>query len=164
MKFRHATLQDLSSILPVYERARTFMCSYGNDSQWINGYPQREILEKDIEEKHLYVGMDAGRIAVIFMFVIGTDPTYLKIENGQWPDDRPYGTIHRLASAGFVPHAGDACIDWCYQMCRKENASLRGDTHIKNLPMQHVFERNGFIKCGTIHLKDGSPRVAYQKN
>ena len=39
---------------------------------------------------------------------------------------------------------------------------MRGDTHEDNLPMQRVLEKNGFQRCGTIFVEDGSPRIAYQ--
>ena len=29
--------------------------------------------------------------------------------------------------------------------------------------MQHLLEKNGFTRCGIIHVRDGSPRYAYQK-
>ena len=28
--------------------------------------------------------------------------------------------------------------------------------------MQHLLEKNGFVRCGIIHLADGAPRIAYQ--
>lgn len=28
--------------------------------------------------------------------------------------------------------------------------------------MQHVLEKNGFVRCGIIHLENGDPRIAYQ--
>ena len=28
--------------------------------------------------------------------------------------------------------------------------------------MQKQIEKNGFKKCGTIYVRDGSPRIAYQ--
>lgn len=41
--------------------------------------------------------------------------------------------------------------------------SLRADTHADNKIMQHLLEKNGFARCGIIHVEDGTPRVAYQK-
>lgn len=158
-----ATSEDLSLILPIYERARSFMASYGNAAQWTGGYPQKALLETDIEKKRLYLCMEDKRIAAVFMFFIGEDPNYGRIENGCWPDERPYGTIHRIASAGIVPGAADFCIAWCFERCRAAGAMLRGDTHKKNMPMQHVFEKNGFQKCGTVYMADGTSRIAYQK-
>jgi hypothetical protein len=29
--------------------------------------------------------------------------------------------------------------------------------------MQRVFEKNGFQRCGIIHVEDGTPRIAYQR-
>ena len=29
--------------------------------------------------------------------------------------------------------------------------------------MRRAFERNGFERCGTIWVEDGTPRIAYQK-
>lgn len=158
-----ASSEYLSLILPIYEKARFFMASYGNARQWAGGYPQRALLETDIEKKQLYLCMDDDRIAAVFMFFIGEDPNYGRIEDGRWPDERPYGTIHRLASAGIVRGAADFCIAWCFARCLKAGAVLRGDTHEKNMPMRHVFEKNEFQRCGIVYMADGTPRIAYQK-
>ena len=50
-------------------------------------------------------------------------------------------------------------LEWCMDRC----GNIRIDTHDDNLPMQHVLEKNGFIRCGRIWNEDGSPRIAYQK-
>ena len=50
-------------------------------------------------------------------------------------------------------------ITWCLEHCE----SLRADTHADNKIMQHVLEKNGFRKCGIIHLANGDPRLAYEK-
>lgn len=163
MQFRQAKKDDLPQILSIYENARAFMVSCGNDTQWGDGYPQKELLENDIKYTRLYIAEENAETAAVFMFFIGAEPTYEIIENGRWLNDRPYGTIHRLACTGVIPHAADSVIDWCYKQCSMADADLRGDTHAKNLPMQRAFERNGFIRCGTIHVRDGSPRIAYQK-
>ena len=33
----------------------------------------------------------------VFAFILGEDPTYGVIEDGQWLSGDPYGTIHRIA-------------------------------------------------------------------
>ena len=43
------------------------------------------------------------------------------------------------------------------------NRRVRVDTHEGNIPMRKMLEKNGFEYCGTIHLLDGQPRVAYEK-
>ena len=71
----------------------------------------------------------------------------------------PYGTIHRLASAGGRRGVASEVIAWCLEHCE----SLRADTHADNKIMQHLLEKNGFARRGIIHVEDGTPRVAYQK-
>lgn len=162
MQIRTAVPEDLPQILSLYENARSFMAACGNATQWKDGYPSKELLESDIRQRRLYLLADKERIAAVFMFFIGEEPTYRSIEGGQWLNSRPYGTIHRLASAGTVSRAADPVILWCREQCRSCSADLRGDTHEKNLPMQKVFARNGFCRCGIIHVQDGTPRIAYQ--
>ena len=90
----------------------------------------------------------------------GPDPTYAVIEDGQWLNDTlPYGTIHRLASAGKRKGVAADVIPWCLEHCE----SLRADTHADNKAMQHILEETGFTRCGVIHVADGSPRFAYQR-
>ena len=100
-----------------------------------------------------------GELEAVFAFILGEDPTYKTIEGGHWLNDVPYGTLHRLASAGHRSGVGRLVIDWCLEHCE----SLRADTHADNKVMQHVLESNGFSRCGIIHLANGSPRIAYQK-
>lgn len=39
--------------------------------------------------------------------------------------------------------------------------NVRVDTHANNTTMQRLIEKSGFKKCGIIHVRDGSPRIAY---
>lgn len=41
--------------------------------------------------------------------------------------------------------------------------SMRCDTHPGNTIMQHTLEKNGYMRCGIIHLTDGADRFAYEK-
>ena len=158
--FRGAVRSDLDQILKIYARARDFMVENGNPTQWKNGYPARELLEEDIDTNRLFVYMVNGQMEAVFAFVLGADPTYAVIEDGQWLNDTlPYGTIHRLASAGKHKGIASAVIEWCLEHCE----SLRADTHSDNKIMQHLLETNGFTRCGIIHVADGSPRIAYQR-
>ena len=99
--FRGARHSDLEQILDIYARARKVMAASGNPTQWGDGYPPREMLEEDIDANRLFIYTVNGRLEAVFAFILGPDPTYAKIEGGKWLNDTlPYGTIHRLASAG----------------------------------------------------------------
>ena len=47
--------------------------------------------------------------------------------------------------------------------CESVSPNMRVDTHEKNLAMQHILERNGYVYCGRIYVDDGTSRRAYQK-
>ena len=158
--FRGAVRADMARILDIYARAREFMAKNGNPTQWGDNYPSPELLEEDIDSNRLFLYLVNGELEGVFAFILGEDPTYKVIEDGQWLNDTlPYGTLHRLASAGRHPGVAAAVITWCLEHCE----SLRADTHADNKIMQHLLEKNGFARCGIIHVTDGSPRFAYQK-
>ncbi len=157
---RKAEARDLDRIMEIFEAAKRYMHSHGNVSQWNGAYPQRELMSSEIDGGHCYVVCDADNVVGTFCLIFGEDPTYAVIEDGQWKNEAPYGTIHRLASDGSVKGIGHACIEFCYNILE----NLRADTHEDNLTMQHLLEKEGFVRCGIIHLKDGAPRIAYQKS
>ena len=49
------------------------------------------------------------------------------------------------------------------EYCNRKISHLRIDTHENNKIMQHIILKNGFTRCGIIHVTDGSPRIAYEK-
>ena len=157
--FRGANRFELDQIMEVYARARALMAQNGNPTQWGDNYPSRQLFEEDILSNRLFVCVINGELEAVFAFILGEDPTYKKIEDGQWLANGPYGTLHRLASAGHRPGVARMVIEWCLEHCE----SLRADTHADNKSMHHVLEPTGFTRCGIIHVADGSPRIAYQK-
>ncbi len=160
MNIRPSSMDDLETLMRIYDTARSFMSAHGNPNQWTGGYPSEDLIRSEIEAGHCHVCETSdGRIAGTFCFITGEDPTYEVIVDGKWLAPGPYGTIHRLASAGLVHGVADACISWCWSRIH----NLRADTHADNLVMQNILSRNGFIRCGIIRTDNGSPRIAYQK-
>ena len=160
MTIRKATFEDLDQILAIYAYAREQMRLSGNPSQWGVHYPSLEIVQKDIENGNSYVIIDGeDEICAVFVFIIGEDPTYKNIENGNWLNDDAYGTIHRVAGSGKQKGVFRHCLAYC----ESKMQNVRVDTHEKNRIMQHLLESNGYQKCGTIYVADGSPRIAYHK-
>ena len=155
---RKATQQDLPEIREIYEMARQFMRKNGNHSQWGKGDEPESLIEEDIRQGNLYVLEEVGDIHAVFAFIIGEDPTYLKIEEGNWKSDAPYAAVHRVASDGNVKGVLGLVMDYC----RAQMPHLRIDTHKDNKVMQHVLEKYGFVSCGIVHVPDGSPRIAYE--
>lgn len=156
MIIRKTTLEDLDSVMEIYAYARKFMSGSGNSHQWINNYPQIDIIKDDINQGVSYVVTEQDKIFGVFSFFLGEDETYHYIE-GKWLNDEPYGTIHRIASNGQRKEILKTCIDYCLKIVN----NVRIDTHEDNKVMQHLLEKYGFKKCGIIYLKDGRPRLAY---
>ena len=150
---------DLPRILEIYDIAKAYMGANGNPNQWNGAYPDLETLRTDIEKQRLYVYKKDGRIHGVFMLLLEEEPTYAYIEDGSWREETPYGTIHRLAGDGEVKGLFAKCVAFC----EKKVPYLRADTHFDNHTMQHLLEKNGFERRGIIYLKNGDPRIAYQK-
>lgn len=159
MFIRKADFQDMDRILEIYARAREFQKANGNPTQWAGGYPKRELLEEDIQNGNLFVCVCGGTIEGVFAFFIGEDDTYRVIRDGAWLNDAPYAVIHRIASSGKEKGVASFCFDWAFA----QHPNIRIDTHADNTIMQHVLEKNGFVRCGEISIHDGSPRIAFQK-
>ncbi|MDE6554230.1 MAG: GNAT family N-acetyltransferase [Muribaculaceae bacterium] len=158
---RRSTVRDIDRIMEVYESAKLFMRTQGNFNQWTEGYPDRETILTDIVHWSHYLAEDEeGNVLMVFSFIIGEDPTYKVIENGQWLNDKPYGTIHRIASSGLRGGMLKECIDYCKEIID----NIRIDTHADNSPMQNALHRLKFSFCGIIYTSGGSPRLAFQKD
>jgi len=155
---RKAEKSDLPGVLHVYACARKFMAETGNGTQWGDTYPPSALLEEDIEKGRLYVTEEDGDIHGAFVFFIGDEPAYAKIERGAWLSDGTYGVIHRVA--------GDGCLHGILRgilaFCEEKTSHLRIDTHENNKVMRHLLEKNGFRFCGIIYVEDGTQRIAYE--
>ena len=159
MTVRVASARDLARILEIYADARAFMRAHGNPDQWGENYPPEEMIREDVATGRSYVCVEGEEILGVFYYAEGDDPTYAVIEDGAWLNDAPYGVIHRIAVVARGRGVAAACFAFGVSRCR----NLKIDTHADNLPMQKSLEKNGFVRCGTIYLADGSPRIAYQK-
>ena len=157
---RQAVVADLDRIMEIFEIAKVFMKQTGNPHQWINGYPQREYIMSEITSGHCRVCLsEEEKVIATFCFIPGPDVTYAQISDGEWLSDAPYHVIHRLASDGSCSGIAKTCIDWCGEY----SFSLRADTHADNKVMQHLLEKNGFLRCGIIRVANGTLRIAYQR-
>lgn len=156
---REAELRDLPEILNIYAYARRFMAKTGNPNQWSGGYPPKALLQGDINSGQLYVIEENGSVHAVFALIFGPDPTYQKIYGGHWLSSTPYATLHRVAGDGQIKNVLKTAVAFG----ESKSSHLRIDTHEQNKIMQHLILKNGFLRCGTIYLEDGSPRIAFEK-
>lgn len=158
LEVRDAIINDLDKIMDIYACAKSYMNQNGNPTQWRDGYPSRELIIDDINNKRAKVIYEQTDIYGVFALFDGIEPTYINI-NGAFLNEEPYLTIHRIASNQKKHGVFKAALDYVLSI----NKNIRIDTHKNNLTMQKLFEKYGFVYCGIIHVKDGTERLAYQK-
>ena len=158
LKVRKPVMDELDEIMRIYGIAQDFMIKTGNPNQWKHAHPTRELIINDIQNGINRVICDESGIHGVFAFCEGIDPTYPYIEGGEWINDAPYVTIHRIAGDQKVHGIFDCAVDYCRQFVD----SIRMDTHEDNKIMQKLAESQGFSRRGVIYLANGSPRIAYQ--
>jgi GNAT superfamily N-acetyltransferase len=165
MIIRLAEKKDIDKIMQIISDARESIGRLGID-QWQYGYPTRDIVKEDVLLERSFVVELDGTICATFALMMNGEPTYKKIYCGAWIGDGEYLALHRIAIESHHRGNGiaESIIAFLVEYGAKNGySSVRVDTHEGNLPMRKMLEKNGFEYCGTIHLLDGQPRVAYEK-
>ena len=159
MTIAEATYNELPAIMKIFIKAKQYMRKEGNMTQWNGSYPSIELMQDEISQHHCFICReDDDTLVGVFCLIAGKDPTYTKIE-GRWLNEKPYATIHRMASNGKHRGLAQECFDWCFNIYH----NLRVDTHKDNATMNRAILKNGFEYCGIIYIADGTPRLAYQR-
>lgn len=161
MTIRKAEPKDLNIILKILEHARNYMKENNNPNQWGDNHPAVEIIEEDIKNSIGYVCLDEeNNIVGYFCFYVGIEEDYNEIYEGNWLNDKEYAVIHRIATMSNKKGVGSFCMQYCFDKYK----NIKIDTSKDNIPMQKLLEREGYTKCGTIHLRrNGGERIAFQK-
>lgn len=161
--FRKATISDAESIWHLLQQAIIRRKKDGSE-QWQDGYPNPEIIQKDIEKDAGYVLTQGETIIGYCTMVINDEPEYAKID-GKWLTNEDFVVFHRLAiSEAFLGKGlAKTIIGFIEDFALKNNIfSLKADTNFDNFAMLHIFENLGFSFCGEVYFR-GSPRKAFEK-
>ena len=158
LSIRKSAPEDIPEMLEIFAAARRFMAETGNPDQWSEDYPGEELLKSDIASGDSHVILSEVRIVATFVLRPGNDPTYDIIHDGNWPNDLPYATIHRIASRGERKGMLHAAMQYALE----RYSAIRIDTHRDNTVMRNAIAKEGFTYCGIIHCWNGTERLAYQ--
>ncbi|MGT2799719.1 GNAT family N-acetyltransferase [Streptococcus marmotae] len=161
MEIRLAHPNEVTAICQIFQDARDFLDQSGS-SQWQGVYPSQEDVFEDILSGRGYVAIVEGQVAAYTAVQVGNEPAYNEIYDGKWQHNNfIYTTFHRIAVA--QQFRGQQIIQTFLQglIEGQKGPDFRCDTHEKNLPMQHILEKLGFVYCGKVPI-DGE-RLAYQK-
>jgi len=159
MIIRKAIQEDIDCLEETYSISRKFMRATGNQVQWIDGYPSRELILKGIEGRKQFVCVIENQIVGTFYFCVEEEITYNQIYEGEWINNKAYGVVHRLASNGIHKGIAAFCLQWCFNQCQ----NIRVDTHRDNKVMQHILKKENYLPCGIIYVSNGTERLAFQK-
>ena len=168
MDIRQVLPSDVDRLMEIFEEARYTISLLGID-QWQNGYPSRDVIEKDVELGQSYCICTGGKPCGTMVLILDGEPLYDWIDNGEWltgSSNQNYLTIHRVAISVDCRGKGisTSMIKDASEFARQHGkTSLRIDTHHGNVVMRRMLEKNGFQACGVIYLANGDPRVAYEK-
>lgn len=165
MELRKSRKDDLKYIIEIINEAKEFLKESKID-QWQQGYPNEEVILKDIENQHSYVLEDNNKIIGTVALSFDREETYDLIYNGKWISNGEYAVIHRIASSRKynIKGIGTEIIKNIEKICIDEGIrNIKIDTHEKNLVMQKLLEKNNFKYCGVIYLEDKAKRIAFEK-
>ena len=161
--FKKADTSDIPEIWAILQNAIIRRKNDGSN-QWQDGYPNPEVIKKDIEKGYGYILTDGETIIGYSAILINDEPEYLKIE-GSWLTNADFVVFHRVAIAEkyLGKNLSQKIIEFIEDFARKNTIkSLKADTNHDNFAMMKIFEKSGFTFCGIVYFR-GSPRRAYEK-
>lgn len=158
-----ARADEIEACNEILQEGRQFQREQGF-VQWTEDYPNMDTIRGDVAAGTGYAlradGVTAGYLCVDF----SGEPAYAEIE-GAWGAEQPYAVTHRMAFSRKFRGMGlvDTAFALIEKLCLDRHISyIRVDTDFPNRRMQHILEKNGFIRRGTIVFQ-GSGKIAYDK-
>lgn len=162
-QFRKAVLSEIPLIWAILQQAIIRRREEGS-RQWQDGYPNPEVLQKDIEKGAGFVVTEGETIIGYSAVLINDEPAYATIE-GKWLTTEDFIVVHRVAVAEQYLGKGIAQkIFGHIETFALSNKiySIKADTNYDNIAMMKIFEKLGYTYCGEVYFR-GSARKAYEK-
>lgn len=161
--FRKAEAAEKPQIWKILQQAIARRKQDGSQ-QWQEGYPNEEVVQKDIERGIGYVltkdGVIAGYTAVLF----NDEPAYDDLK-GTWLTNGDFAVVHRIAVSDDYLGQGLAqqIMLFTEQLAIKNGVfSIKVDTNFDNMAMLRIFDKLGYTYCGEVTFR-GGVRKAFEK-
>ena len=153
MKIRKAKKSDLENIMRMYNSCVNGMIKNGID-QWDENYPNRDIIEEDINSKTYYVLEIKEQLIGGINIDENQDKTYLDIP---WKDNsNSFLVVHRLGvkEEFWNKKIGKSLMLFAEKLViDKQLKSIRLDTYSGNPKAMEFYIQLGYNELGTINLK-----------
>jgi RimJ/RimL family protein N-acetyltransferase len=155
MYLRKAKAEEIDLVCDIIEDGKKQLADAGID-QWQNNYPNRAVIEGDIEDGRAVIyNSDDHETLGVAAVIEAPDHAYDTMKGDWLSDTTKYVTVHRVAI--FSHHQGKGYASQLFRDLfdyidehHPEAQSIRIDTHRDNLKMQHLIEKFGFKKVGQI--------------
>ena len=139
MEILRAKYSDIDEIMQIIVLNQRWFKENHID-QWQDGYPNSEVLRRDIDAHGAYKAVINNEIIGYFYLSFDGEETY----RGQGLSKEVMRSIEKMV------------IDHGYN-------TIRIDTHQDNFVMGSLLEKLNYHKCGIIYLKSKAQRIAYDK-
>ncbi|MEO5910167.1 MAG: GNAT family N-acetyltransferase [Pelobium sp.] len=133
-------------------------------NQWQDGYPNLDIIKKDIEKEQGFVLMDDENLLGYCAILINDEPEYANLK-GEWLSNKDFVVFHRVAidEAHLGKGLAKKMMNLIEEFAIENNIySIKADTNFDNLAMLSIFEKSGYSYCGEVFFR-GSARKAFEK-
>ncbi|WP_066891808.1 GNAT family N-acetyltransferase [Clostridium nigeriense] len=165
MVLRITKKEDVNRIMDIINEGKISLKN-SNVDQWQNGYPNEDVILKDIDNGESFVLEYNNEIIGTTALSFRGEKTYDNIYEGKWISNGKYAVIHRIAVAKVeeIKSVGSEILKEAEKICLLKNIkNIKIDTHEDNKAMQGLLLKNKYEHCGVIYLEDGSKRIAFEK-
>jgi ribosomal protein S18 acetylase RimI-like enzyme len=152
MRIRLAVDEDLPALMTLLRRVVPLMIASGN-LQWDEGYPNEEVLGRDIRLGQLWAAEIEEAIAGVAAITMDQEPDYAQVG---WDIHEPAIVVHRLAVDPAFRGSGvaRALMQKAEEVAVERGlVALRVDTNTQNQATQRLFPQLGYELAGEIGLQ-----------
>jgi len=155
MEYKKAKMQDLEEVHQLFQAATNEMNRIGI-SQWDEIYPNKEVLQSDIEKNQMWIGKKQGEIAVVWVINQEMDEQYYAC---QWScGEQECRVLHRLCVHPKFQNARVGSTALAYLENSLKDAGVKAvrlDAFSKNPYALRMYERAGYVRRGRAVFRKG---------
>jgi len=152
---RKANIKDINTVLDMFKNAINVMNANGI-FQWDDIYPNKDILNKDIQNNQMFLGEINGEIVSAFVLNQECDEEY---ENGNWNYKQgSFAVIHRLCVNVKSQNMkiGTKTMNIIEEMLIENSIeAVRLDAFSLNPYALKMYEKLGYVNVGEVKWRKG---------
>ena len=156
MVFRKAELTEAPQVFSIYRAAIGRMQASGID-QWDDTYPTQAVIEQDIANGEMTIGLIGG--IIVCAFVLNKEQ-WEGYEDGDWQySNLPFSVLHRLCVNPTYQGKGIAkqALQYIEALLKSKGVGvLRLDSFPQNLNAVKLYEKQNYIKVGETAFRKGT--------